>query len=77
MGGPAGPSGWELTDPGGVWAFPPNAAGRTVSCNVEGVWWVSADRRVVVSDRAKRASQGDRCRAKDQSIHVFTIPGLS
>jgi len=31
---------------------------------------------VVVSDRAKRdGRQDDRCRAKDQSIHVFTIPG--
>jgi hypothetical protein len=70
-------SGWELADPGGVWAFPPDAEGRTVYCNVEGVSWVAADRVVVVSDRAKRATQSARCRAKDQSIHVFTIPGLS
>jgi hypothetical protein len=40
--------------------------------------WELADQGVVwVSDRAKRdGRQDDRCRAKDQSIHVFTIPGL-
>jgi hypothetical protein len=44
---------------------------------VEGVSWVSADRVVVVvSDRAKPdGRQDERCRAKDQSIHVFAIPG--
>jgi hypothetical protein len=69
-------SGWELADQGGVWAFPTDPDGRTVYCNVEGVSWVSADRVVVVSDRAKRGGRQDgRCRAKDQSIHVFTIPG--
>jgi hypothetical protein len=45
-----------------------------VYCNVEGVSWLSADTVVVVSDRAKRNGQDERCRAKDQSIHVFTIP---
>jgi hypothetical protein len=49
-------------------------ANRTVYCNVEGVSWVSADTVVVVSDRAKRNGQDERCRAKDQSIHVFVIP---
>jgi hypothetical protein len=34
----------------------------------------AADTVVVVSDRAKRDGQDARCRAKDQSIHVFTIP---
>jgi hypothetical protein len=37
---------------------------------------VAADRVVVVSDRAKREGQDQRCRAKDQSIHVFAIPDL-
>jgi hypothetical protein len=71
------PSGWELADVGDVWAFPPDSEGRTVYCNIEGVSWVTPDRVVVVSDRAKRESQGEQCRAKDQSIHVFAVPGLS
>jgi hypothetical protein len=70
------PSAWEVADDGAVWAFPADPQGRTVYCNVEGVSWVAADRVVVVSDRAKREGQPERCRAKDQSIHVFTIPGL-
>jgi hypothetical protein len=71
------PSDWELADEGGVWVFPPDWEGRTVYCNIEGVSWVTPDRVVVVSDRAKRGSQDEQCRAKDQSIHVFAIPGLS
>jgi hypothetical protein len=69
------PSSWELADDQGVWMFPPDQEGRTVYCNVEGVSWVAPDRVVVVSDRAKREGQDQQCRAKDQSIHVFTIPG--
>ncbi len=43
-------------------------------CNVEGVSWLSEEEMVVVSDRAKRNGQDERCRAKDQSIHVSVIP---
>jgi hypothetical protein len=71
------PSSWELAADEGVWVFPPDREGRTVYCNIEGVSWVAPDRVVVVSDRAKREGQDQQCRAKDQSIHVFTIPGLS
>ena len=71
------PSSWELADDEGVWVFPPDQEGRTVYCNVEGVSWMAPDRVVVVSDRAKREGQDQHCRAKDQSIHVFTIPGRS
>jgi hypothetical protein len=43
-------------------------------CRPTGSSWY---RVVVVSDRAKRNGRQDECcRAKDQSIHVFTIPGL-
>jgi hypothetical protein len=70
------PSSWAVADDGAVWGFPPDEDGRTVYCNVEGVSWLSAGRVVVVSDRAKRdGGQHERCRAKDQSIHVFSIPG--
>ncbi len=68
------PSGWELADDGATYRFPPDGDGRTVYCNVEGVSWVAPDRVVVVSDRAKATTQDERCRAKDQSIHVFAIP---
>jgi hypothetical protein len=70
------PSSWEVADDGAVFAFPTDAEGQTLYCNVEGVSWMSPDQVVVVSDRAKRGGrQDERCRAKDQSIHVFTIPG--
>jgi hypothetical protein len=70
-------SGWELAGEGAVWALPPDAAGRKLYCNVEGVSWISADRVVMVSDRAKRDGDQDvRCREKEKSIHVFAIPGL-
>jgi hypothetical protein len=68
------PAGWEVDGDGAVFGFPPDEQGRPVYCNVEGVSWLSADTVVVVSDRAKRDGQDARCRAKDQSIHVFTIP---
>ena len=68
------PSSWVVAGQGTVWAFPTDPAGRVVYCNVEGVSWLSADTVVVVSDRAKRNGQDERCRAKDRSIHVFTLP---
>ena len=67
-------SSWEVAGQGAVFQFPPGPDGRAVYCNVEGVSWLSADTVVVVSDRAKRNGQDQRCRAKDQSIHVFAIP---
>ena len=69
------PTGWKVADEGAVFGFPPDAHGRVVYCNVEGVSWLSPDTVVVVSDRAKRNGQDARCRAKDQSIHVFVLPG--
>jgi hypothetical protein len=69
------PTSWEVAGQGAVFEFPTDAEGRTLYCNVEGVSWMSADQVVVVSDRAKRnGRQDERCRAKDQSIHVFAIP---
>ena len=71
------PSRWELADEGTVYGFPRDADGRTVYCTVEGVSWVAADQVVVVSDKAKPGSQPKRCRDKDQSIHVFALPGAA
>lgn len=71
------PSRWELTGEGTTYLFPLDSEGRTVYCTVEGVSWVAADRVVVVSDKAKPGSQPNRCRAKDQSIHIFALPGAA
>ena len=54
--------------------FPTDAHGDAVYCNVEGVSWLSDDDVVVVSDKAKPGKHADRCRAKEQSVHVFAIP---
>jgi len=71
------PSRWELADDGTTYGFPLDGEGRTVYCTVEGVSWVAADQVVVVSDKAKADSQHERCRAKDQSIHLFALPGAA
>jgi hypothetical protein len=52
-----------------VYRFPKKSYG-----NVEGIAWLSEDVLVAVSDR-KKARQPGRSAAKDQSIHVFRIPG--
>jgi hypothetical protein len=72
--GTLAPSAWEVLDDGQAFAFPTDANGRTIYCNVEGVAWLPGDRVIVVSDRAKPSEQDVRCRAKDQSVHVFAIP---
>ena len=43
-------------------------------CNVEGIAWLSEDLLVAVSDK-KKSRQPEKCTNKDQSIHVFRIPG--
>ena len=60
---------------GRSYTFPTNARGQTIYCNVEGVAWLSERQVVVVSDRAKPDEQSKKCRHKDQSIHVFNLPG--
>ncbi|MGW7416391.1 hypothetical protein [Streptomyces sp. NPDC054863] len=67
---------WEV-DEGTVHRLPTDSKGRTVYGNPEGVSWVSADHVVIVSDRAKKGAGSERFRAKDQSIHLFLIPGDS
>ena len=43
-------------------------------CNVEGIAWLSDDTLVAVSDQKKKR-QPDVCAGKDQSIHIFRVPG--
>jgi hypothetical protein len=68
------PGEWAFEDEGQVYTFPTNAQGQTVYCNVEGVAWLSEQQVAVVSDRAKPGEQPQKCRDKDQSIHIFNLP---
>jgi hypothetical protein len=73
--GQLAPSGWEVTGDGTCYALPRDADGGIVYGTAEGVSWMAPDELVMVSDKAK-PEQDARCRAKDQSIHIFRIPGL-
>ncbi|MGW6269109.1 hypothetical protein [Streptomyces sp. NPDC055060] len=65
---------WRV-DEGTVHRLPTDGKGRAVYGNPEGVSWVSPDYVVIVSDRAKKGAANERFRAKDQSIHLFLVPG--
>jgi hypothetical protein len=67
-------SSWDFVDQGRVYDFPRNERRKTVYCNIEGVAWIEPNRIVAVSDRRKVGAQKKRCRAKDQSIHIFDLP---
>jgi len=67
------PSGWQVTGAGTSYALPRDADGSIVYGTAEGVSWIAPDQVVMVSDKAK-PEQDPRCRAKDQSIHIFRIP---
>jgi hypothetical protein len=67
------PSSWDIADEGVTYTFPRDPEGQIVYCTIEGVSWIGPDQVVMVSDKAK-STQGKRCRAKDQSIHIFRIP---
>jgi uncharacterized protein YjiK len=56
-------------DSGRVYRFPKKSYG-----NVEGIAWLAEDTLVVVSDR-KKSGQPEACAKRDQSIHIFRIPG--
>jgi hypothetical protein len=67
------PDSWEFTDAGMSYALPRSADGSIVYGTAEGVSWMAPNQVVMVSDKAK-PHQDPRCRAKDQSIHIFRIP---
>ena len=67
------PDGWQVTDAGATYALPRDADGNITYGTAEGVSWIAPDQVVMCSDKAK-PEQDHRCRAKDQSIHVFRIP---
>lgn len=67
-------SSWTIVGDGQVYEFPRSSKGKTVYGNVEGVCWIAENRMVIASDRRK-SDQPKRHGEKDQSIHVFEIPG--
>ena len=67
------PSGWQVTGPGTCYALPRDGDGSILYGTAEGVSWIAPGQLVMVSDKAK-PEQDHRCRAKDQSIHIFRIP---
>lgn len=64
-----------FAEDGRVFLFPRDDDGRPLYCSMEGVAWLGDGRVAVVSDRAKK-SQPKRCGKKDQSVHIFRLPGL-
>lgn len=66
---------WGFVDDGTIYPFPRNGAGEAVYCNMEGVAWITPSQIVVVSDKRRPGKQPGACEEKDQSIHVFSIPG--
>ena len=70
------PSSWDIVDEGITYTFPLTAVGQVIYCNIEGISWTESNRIVVVSDKAK-SKQEELVREKDQSIHIFEIPGRS
>jgi hypothetical protein len=67
-------SAWRWRDEGTLYQFPRTSDGCIRYGNVEGVAWMTASRLVTVSDRRK-PDQPECFSAKDQSIHIFDLPG--
>ena len=67
------PDSWDLVDDGLVYSFPTDAKNRTVYCNAEGIAWLAAGRVAIVSDRMRPSKDRERCRQKDQSVHIFAF----
>jgi hypothetical protein len=67
-------SDWTIVGAGRQYDFPRTKKGKTLYCSVEGISWLSADAFVMVSDLTK-PNFPKRCDRKDQSIHVFRLPG--
>lgn len=66
----------ELVEDGAfVYNFPRDDDCNIIYCNVEGIHWLSDSMFVGVSDKMKSGGRQDyRCRSKDQSIHLFSLP---
>jgi len=67
-------SDWTIAAPGRIYDFPRTKRGKTKYFTLEGLCWLSDRTFVMVSDLSKSYHPG-RCDKKDQSIHVFRLPG--
>jgi hypothetical protein len=65
---------WTIAGAGRQYDFPRTRRGKLLYSTVEGISWLPDGTLVAVSDLTKQQHPG-RCAAKDQSIHVFRIPG--
>ncbi len=65
---------WTITGKGRIYDFPRTKKGNPRYCTLEGLCWLSDTTFVLVSDLSKRGYRAG-CRKKEQSIHVFRLPG--
>jgi hypothetical protein len=65
---------WTVAGPGRIYDFPRTKKGRIRYCTLEGLCWLSDTTFVLVSDLSKRHYRSS-CDRKDQSIHIFKLPG--
>jgi phytase-like protein len=65
---------WTIAGPGRIYDFPRTKKGRPKYCTLEGICWLSNRRFVLVSDLTK-STYRKGCRKRDQSIHIFALPG--
>jgi hypothetical protein len=69
--------GWTWRDAGQLYEFPRSDDGAIRYGNIERVGWITRTRIVAVSGRRKKKNQPDPgLSEKDQSVHIFDIPGL-
>jgi hypothetical protein len=68
------PGDWAVDGAGTTYALPRGPDGAIVYGTAEGVSWMGPDQVVMCSDKAK-PGHDPRFRAKDQSLHIFRIPG--
>lgn len=65
---------WTISGKGRLYDFPRTKKGRPRYCTLEGLCWLSDTTFVLVSDLSKRSYRAG-CSKRDQSIHVFRLPG--
>lgn len=65
---------WTIAGRGRIYDLPRSKKGKIRYCTVEGLCWLSNTTFVAVSDLVKRY-HSNRCHKRDQSIHIFALPG--
>lgn len=68
------PGSWTIHGSGRIYDFPRNKHGEPRYCTLEGICWLTDRTFVLVSDLSK-ARYRKACRKRDQSIHIFALPG--